>query len=270
MKAKIISSDGKKISEIEMPSEFNSEIREDVIAKVVEAEKIKQPYAPFYLAGKQASASGKVKHSRRLWKTAYGHGISRVPRKILSRHGTRFTWVGATISSAVKGREAHPPRIASMLNFRKINKKEYELALNSAISASASKEFVRKKYSTLDKDLEVPFVVDKKVLEMKTKEFVAWIGKLIPLNITLKDKEQRAGKGKRRGRRLKSSAGILIVIADKEKTRIGIVDIVKVSELSVTDLASGKPGRIVLWSEDAIKQLNEGKFAKKTVGVNAK
>ena len=115
MKAKVLSIEGKEGKEVELPKCFSSKIREDIAQKYFEAEKRMQPYAPFYLAGKQASASGKIRHGRRLWKTAYGKGISRVPRKIFSRSGNRFSWQGATVASARGGRQAHPPKVEAML-----------------------------------------------------------------------------------------------------------------------------------------------------------
>ena len=130
MKAKVLDKDGKEIKEIELPSCFASSIRQDITQKVYEAEKKWQPYAPFFMAGKQHSASGKIRHARRLWKTAYGHGISRVPRKILWRRGNQFYWIGAEIASTRGGRRAHPPRVEHFLKELKINKKEKQIAIN--------------------------------------------------------------------------------------------------------------------------------------------
>jgi len=38
------------------------------------------------------SASGKIRHKRHSWKVSYGHGMSRIPRKIFWRRGTNFSW----------------------------------------------------------------------------------------------------------------------------------------------------------------------------------
>jgi len=56
MKSNVLSIEGKKLKEIELPNCFSQEIREDIIAKVLEAKKIKQPYAPLLVAGQQYSA----------------------------------------------------------------------------------------------------------------------------------------------------------------------------------------------------------------------
>ena len=90
-KIPVLSAEGKAVREIALPAFFSSEIREDILQKCLETRKKKQPHAPFYLAGMQKSASGQLKHARRKWKTAYGKGISRIPRKIMWRRGTQFS-----------------------------------------------------------------------------------------------------------------------------------------------------------------------------------
>jgi len=135
MKADVLNIKGEKIREIELPECFSFPLREDILLKLYESSKKKQPYAPFILAGMQHSASGQIKHARRKWKTAYGLGISRVPRKVFSRSGNRFSWVGATVVSTRGGRAAHPPKVESMIKEKRINKKEKLIALFSAISS---------------------------------------------------------------------------------------------------------------------------------------
>ena len=55
MKAKILDINGKEKGTINLPKSFSSEIREDIVAKVLESKKSKQPYAPALSAGKQHS-----------------------------------------------------------------------------------------------------------------------------------------------------------------------------------------------------------------------
>ena len=110
MKIKIFDTEGKKTKEMELPSFFSERIREDIVAKVLEASKTMHPYSPSLVAGKQHSASGIIRHAIRKWRGAYGKGISRVPRKIMSGRGTQFNWVGAEIASTRGGRRAHPPK----------------------------------------------------------------------------------------------------------------------------------------------------------------
>src|SRR3989338_8069549 len=149
MKAVLYDSSGKKSSEIALPPEFSSPIREDIAIKCFEAEKFSfmQPYSTYSEAGKRHSASGTISHQRHKWKGHYGKGISRLPRKTMWRRGTQFFWIGAEVSQTRGGRRAHPPQ--GVYRFRKINKKEKEIALNSALASTASKEYLLKRYSTL-------------------------------------------------------------------------------------------------------------------------
>jgi large subunit ribosomal protein L4e len=261
MKANILDINGKKKGSIDLPKCFSQEIRKDIISKVLEAKKTKQPYAPSPVAGKQHSASGKIKHRRHVWKTHYGHGISRIPRKIISRRGNRFNWIGAEISSAIGGRRAHPPKIISMINTLKINKKELKTALTSAISATANKEEIVKRYEKINKlDKEIPLIVESKLISLKTKDLISSLKKILGeqlFELALQKKTVRSGKGKLRGRKYKSNAGLLVVTGKKENLKTNAFDIRNAENLSVIDLASGKPGRLTLYTEQAIKELKE-------------
>jgi len=269
MKIQILNSQGNKTKEIETDI-FNSidgKIREDILQKTIEIEKKKQPYAPFYLAGKQAAASGKIRHGRRRWKTAAGRGISRVPRKIFWRRGTQFYWQAATIASTRGGRRAHPPKILSMLKRKKINKKEKNIAFLSALALTASLEDVKKKYKSLEDkkiNIKLPIVVDDKFLEIKTKQFLESLKKILDglQDIAIQKKYVRAGKGKSRGRKYKKTAGMLLVTGNKENKKISGIEIKKVSQVRISDLASGG-ARLVIYTEQAVKDL-ENKFKKKS------
>lgn len=216
MKADVLNIKGEKVREIELPKCFSSQIRGDIMSKIYETSKRKQPYAPFLLAGMQHSASGNIRHARRKWKTAYGHGISRVPRTIFSRSGNRFSWQGATVASARGGREAHPPKVAAMLREKKINKKEKLNALFSAISASSH-------------------LIVESLSEAKTRDI-----------INLLNKFAKNSKNKKP----------LIVLSSKENIKPKIFDIAKANHLSVKHLClGGKPGRLAIYTEQAIKEL---------------
>lgn len=260
MKANILSIDGKKVKEIDLPKCFSQSIREDIIAKVLESKKTKQPFAPSLVAGKQHSASGTIRHRRHVWKSGYGRGASRIPRKVMSRRGSQFNWVGAEISAAVGGRRAHPPKILSMINTLKINKKELRIALMSAISATADKKQVSNKYERLEgKKIEnLPLIVESKLVSLKTKPLIESLKKILGkqlFKLVLQKKTIRKGKGKSRGRKYKSNAGLLFVIGNKEKLKINAFDVVNVDRLGVFDLAKGRQGRLTVYTENAIKDL---------------
>src|SRR3989344_4390875 len=142
MKVKVLSLDGNESGSIELPSQFSEEIREDLIKRAILAIKSykRQKYGAKEEAGKRASA--KLSRRRRKYRGAYGMGISRVPRKILSRRGMRMTWVAAFAPGTVGGRRAHPPKSAKNWEL-KINKKERKKAIRSALAATASKDTLK-------------------------------------------------------------------------------------------------------------------------------
>lgn len=264
MKTKISDISGKKTREIELPKVFSQAIREDLVARILEGKKTQQPYAPSIVAGKQHSASGKIVHRRHVWKSGYGRGISRIPRKIFSRRGSQFNWVGAEVASTRGGRRAHPPKTISMINTGKINKKEMKIALASALSATADKKTVALKYKRLtEKDIEsLPFVVESKIISLKTKDLVSSLKKILGKNLfetASKKKKIRSGKGKSRGRKYKTSAGLLIVTGKNEKLKTKSIETKKAGNLGVSDLAKGGLGRLTLYTENAIKELGEMK-----------
>ena len=222
MKTQLLSIDGKNQKEIELPKIFSSKIREDILKKAYEAEKIWQPYGPDKEAGKKQSASGTISHKRHEWKGHYGKGMSRVPRKTMWRRGTQFYWVGAEISSARGGRRAHPPKPES-IPIKKINKKEYIIALNSAIASTIDEKLIQRRYLRLKKSeiKNLPIVVEAKFSQLKTNELIKSIESLLGnINIiSKKEKSIRAGKGKSRNRKYKKNAGVLIITGNDEKIK---------------------------------------------------
>lgn len=265
-KVNVYDINGNIIRQIELPFYFDLPYREDIISKTYEALKLnaKHPYGSYILAGKETSASGKVRHARRRYRTAYGRGISRVPRKILLRRKPQgFYWVGAFIASARGGHRAHPPRPNKRK--RKINKKEKFLALLYCLTAIANKNFVTNRYERLKTrniDLTFPVIIEgieklKKVKDIKN----ALIKIFFPIkDVIFKEKKVRAGKGKRRGRYYKRSGGLLLVKSSLEQINFKTlaIEIVNANNLSVKHLASGnKPGRITAFTINGLKELDE-------------
>jgi len=255
MKIQVLDINGKKIKEMQTAEP----IREDIIWKVFESEKIKQPYSPKYRAGMDRSASGNVRHAKNVWKSDRGRGLSRLPRKVFWRRGTQFSWEAAIIPSAKGGRRAHPPK--GSVNLKKINKKEMQKAILSSLSYTSSIEALKEKYSTLknkDISIKLPLVVETKILELKTKEFFESLKKILKeLNsLAIQKKSIRAGRGKTRGRKYKKNAGLLFVVGKNEKKKIKGVEIVNANDLMVTDLANNG-ARLTLFTENAIKNLEE-------------
>ncbi|MBI2045009.1 50S ribosomal protein L4 [Candidatus Pacearchaeota archaeon] len=263
MKSSVLDINGKEKTKIDLPAVFSERVREDIVFKVIEAKKKQQPYAPNLLAGNQ-SASGKMRHRRHIWQTHYGRGMSRIPRKVMSRRGTQFNWIGADIPGARGGRRAHPPKILAMLKEKKINKKELRTAINSLISASANKNLVAKRYARLEEKniKELPLIVEGKILFLNTKEFISSLKNILGeklFEVALRERTQRTGRGKSRGRRYKTSAGMIIIIGNKEKIKSNAVEITNVSHIGVKNLGNGGPGRLAIYTEEAIKEIGAKK-----------
>ena len=262
MKASILDTTGKEKIKIDLPKCFSQDIREDLISKVIEAKKRMQPYSPSPVAGKQHAAKGKMVHRRHVWRSGYGRGMSRVPRKIFSTKGSQFNWEAAEVPHARGGMRAHPPKVLSMINFSKINKKELKIALMSAISATANSKELIKRYATLkvEKIDSLPLIVESKFVGLKTKELLSGLKKVLGkdlFGIAIKKKSVRSGKGKMRGRKYKSNAGLLFVIGKDEKVKTGAFEIIEAQNLGVSDLAIGGPGRLTVYTENAIKFLRK-------------
>jgi len=263
---KILDLSGKESGKKELPKQFKEDIRPDLIKRAflaIQSHK-KQPYGAAPEAGKRASA--KLSRRRHNYRGAYGHGISRVPRKILSRSGTRFSWTGAVAPHMVGGRRAHPPKAAKIIE-QKINKKERRKAICSAISATVDKEIVSERGHALPK--EYPFIVDKSIESLKKVSEVKKALKDLGLEKELERSEKktiRAGKGKARGRKYKKRKGPLIVVSksceiQKAAKNIPGVDIIEVKNINVELLAPGAtPGRLTLWSDEAIATLEKDKL----------
>jgi large subunit ribosomal protein L4e len=258
MKIPILDIEGKKTKEITTEL-FEEPIREDMIFKVIEAQKERQPYAPKQYAGMNRSASGNVMHTRHDWKSDRGKGTSRFPKKKMWRRGTQFSWVGAIIPSTRGGRRAHPPRVEK--TYIKINKKEVKKALLSALSYISSVEEIRKKYSSIQNnkiEIKFPLVIEDKILKLKEKEFLKSLKNILKelYEIAIQKKTIRAGIGKMRGRKYKKNAGLLFVVAEDENTKFKGIDVVRAGELGVRDLADNG-ARLVMFSEKAVKELEK-------------
>ena len=255
-KIQVLDIEGKKKHEITTEL-FEEPIREDLIFKVIEAEKIKQPYSPKLYAGMNRSASGKVQHKRHSWNTDRGKGMPRIPKKTMWRRGTQFSWIGAIVPSTIGGRRAHPPK--GDYHIKKINKKEMKKALLSALTYISTNEEIKKKYASLKNkkvDQKFPIIVEDKILNLKTKDFLKSLKHILGelYDVSIQKRATRAGIGKLRGRRYKKNAGALLVISKEEKIKVTGISVIRMNNLNVGDLADGG-ARVVIFTEKAIKEL---------------
>lgn len=261
MKIQILDINGSKAREATSRL-FDGSIRADIIQKIAEAEKmndmLKQEYAPYIWAGMQTSAGGNVKHNRHVWKTDRGRGLSRYPKKRMSDKGSQFVWVAAAIPGVRKGRKAHAPKIGG--RELKINKKEMTLAVISALAMASSADELKKKYATLagmQLKIKLPLVVESKMLSLKTKDFFAALEKILGselMPIALQEKSVRSGRGKMRNRTYKKNSGMIFVVANNQDKKVAGIEVIKVKELRISDIASNG-ARLVMFTEEALKDL---------------
>jgi len=264
MQAIVKDLNGNAINKIELPPQFNEEIRYDLIRRAflaIQSHK-RQPYGASPIAGKQASAW--TSKRRRSYRTSYGRGISRVSRAVLVKRGNYFIWVARNIAQAVKGKKAHPPK-AEKVWYEDINKKERRKAIRSALAATTILDLVKARGHKYNG--EVPIVVSSDFENLgKTKE----IQKVL-VNLGLKEEleriydiKRRAGKGKRRGRAYIERKGPLVVVSDyneklfKALDNIPGVDVVEVKDLNVELLAPGaQAGRLTIFTDKALEIMKE-------------
>jgi large subunit ribosomal protein L4e len=253
MKAQLFTSEGKEKAEVQLPERFDTLVREDIVQKYLEVEKHQNRvwHSPYEEAGRRHSASGTISHRRHEWKGHYGKGISRVPRKTMHRHGTQFYWIAAEVSGTRGGRSVHAP--SGERTPLKINKKEIISAFNSAFASTASKELIVKRYASLDKISHAPLVIES--LPKKTKELIAALKSMFgsTFNLVLQKKNVRAGIGKSRNRRYKSTAGLLIVTGNNENASFKGVEIKHLKDVLIQDLFP--LGRLTLYTQAALKDM---------------
>ncbi len=251
-KVNIYGLDGNSTGQIDLPEIFNTPYRPDIIRKsfnVLHSNK-RQPYgADPYAGTKHATAS-----------VGKGRGMSRVPRL---KEGRR----AALAPCVVGGRRAHPPKAEK--NWKeKINKKEKQLARNSALAATSNKEIVLQRGHKFNEKLTLPIVVDDKFEKLKkTKDVISTLEKLGVYDDILRaenGKHIRAGKGKTRGRRYKIPKSLLIVATkdeiSKSSRNLPGVDIVKPEDINIEYIApGGDPGRLTIFTKSAIQIIGGGK-----------
>ncbi len=246
--------EGNEVSKIELPKVFDYEVREDIIKRAYLSALTAriQPQGRDPMAGKRTTAES--------W--GVGYGIARVPRVKGERHPKAAQ--AAFVTMAVGGRRAHAPRVEKVIHER-MNKKERRLAIKSAIAATAKKEWVLRRGHILPEKLALPIVVKSDIENIETtkqaKEFLMKMGLWSDVMRVYKRIKIRAGKGKMRGRRYKEGKSLLVVLSGKCKAlkafrNLPGVTVAYVNNLSVIHLApGGVPGRLTLWSEEAIKRL---------------
>ncbi len=258
--AKVYDMSGNAVEEIKLPEIFSTEYKPVVIQRAVLAAQSakRQPYGTNPLAGKRTSAHyhGKRKYRYSMMNKEMAR-IARIHGKVgYMAMRARF------VPQAVKGRRAHPPK-AERIWLQKINNKELQLAIKSAIAAAADRNLVIARGHRFEKDVPIIFVDNLENVK-KTKEMEDILEKIIGTELQrAKGKKIRAGKGKMRGRKYRKRKGPLMVFsrqcdALKAARNIPGVDVAVADNLDIELLAPGaQAGRLLIATKSALQRLSE-------------
>jgi large subunit ribosomal protein L4e len=254
MKAKVIGLDGTESGEIELPVVFDTPYRPEVIHKVY-VNVLSHSYqrqGRYPAAGEMVSAESRNT----------GLGIARLARA----RGEGFPRAGqaAGVAGVRHGRIAHPPESWKSI-YKKINHKEKQLGLCSALAVTAKKELVQRRGHKIGNEVKLPLIVTNDIESIaKTKDLKNALihlglgGDIARAGLVRK---ARSGTPRRRGRSTRSGTSALIVLGNDSKIvalsqSIPGVDIKHAKDVSILDLVPGsKPIRLTIFSESAIEYM---------------
>jgi large subunit ribosomal protein L4e len=253
MQARVLNLEGQEGDSLDLPSIFETPLREDVINRVfvAQASHGMQPQGRDPLAGERTTAESGHPPT--------GRGIARIPRV----KGERYAKSGmaGAVASIVHGRLPQPPRSEKVLR-KEINAKERYLAVASAIAATADKTLVQRRGHKFTSNLPIVVSDDlEKITKARDlKKFLGAVGA---------DKDvARAGERKKKvtsalARRVRPGAGPLIVVRNASNLRKASrafpgLSVASSSSLSVLDLAPGSnPGRLTIWTRDSLNGISK-------------
>ncbi len=256
MKATVKGIDGKDAGNIELPVVFDTPYRPEVIHKVYVnvASHGYQRQGRYPAAGEIISAESRNT----------GLGIARLARA----RGEGFPRAGqaAGVAGVRHGRVAHPPESWKNI-YKKINHKEKQLGLCSAIAATARRDLVEGRGHKIAKEVKLPIIVSNdiesiaKAKDLKNALVTLGLGDDL---VRASFKKARSGTARRRGRKSRTGTSALVIVGSDAKatsiTSLQGVSVKTAKEISVIDLAPGsKPIRLTIFSQNAVEQLKEVK-----------
>ncbi len=245
----VYGTNGKVKGKVELPQVFSTPFRPDLIRRAVVAAQAnrRQRYGPSKVAG--------MRHSVSTW--GKGRGVARVQRLAQGR-------TGAESPNNVGGRRAHPPRPEHYFD-KKINRKERQLAVASALAATSDPHKVKERGHKFKEGLTLPVIVDDKMEAMdRTKDVLSMLGSIgleMDVQRSYDGKHIRAGRGKMRGRRYRTPMSILIVATEGSPILTGARNLSGINTVSPSGINTellapgGDPGRLVVISKKAFKSL---------------
>ncbi len=253
MNATVRDLDGESTDEVDLPAVFETEFRPDLIRRAVLAAQAnrKQDYGAHPEAGLDTTAES----------FGSGRGLAHVPR---TNAGGRS--VARKVPHAVKGRKAHPPK-AEKNRSLDINDKERQLAIRSAIAATADADLVGGRGHAFDDDAELPVVVGDAFESLKKTQAAVdaleSLGVYADVERSEEGRTVRSGQGKTRGRKYRTPASILFVTSSdagpsRAARNLCGATVATARELGAEDLApGGHPGRLAVWTESAIEEVSD-------------
>ncbi len=254
MKAKVTALDGTDSGEIDLPAVFDTPYRPEVIHKVY----VNVLSHSYHRQGRYPAAGEMVSAESR----NTGLGIARLARA----RGEGFPRAGqaAGVAGVRHGRVAHPPESWKNI-YKKINYKEKQLGLCSAIAATARKELVQLRGHKIANDLKLPLVISDDIESvLRTKDLKNALIRLGLGDDILRAslaRRARSGTPRRRGRSTRSATSALIVVRNDSRLvtlsrSIPGVDIKHAKDVSILDLVPGsKPIRLTVFSQGAIEHM---------------
>ena len=250
--------DGKALKEVELPASFGLDVRLDLISRAAISDQTKH----YQRKGNDPRAGMETSARYRGRKEDFGSGKNKGtairPREVLPKG--RLGKV-KRIPSAVKGRRAHPPHVNKVI-IERMNKKEYRVALLSAIAATGHREVVEARGHKVAANIKLPIILENSFESVnKTGQVYKVLSALIGSDLARSSKPRpRVGVRARRGGKIYPKSVIIAVSKDapilKAARNIAGVDVVKASDLSVELLAPGaKAGRLAIYTEAALAEI---------------
>jgi large subunit ribosomal protein L4e len=258
---KIFDLEGKAAGEAKLPKIFSTRYKPETIKKAVLAlqSSRRQRYGANPLAGKRSSAHY---HGKRHYRFTM---MNREMARIARIHGKvgYLAYRARVVPQAVKGRKAHPPKAEKIFE-KKINKKENEAAIRSALAATANPELVNNRGHVISTK-ELPIIVVDSLENMKkTKDVKSFLEKVMKDEMKRCSlKKIRPGKGKARGRKYRKKKGPLIIVSGecpllKAAKNIPGLDAVRLGELNIELLAPGtQAGRLTILTKGVLEKLGK-------------
>lgn len=261
--ATVVDLNGKAERQVELPAQFDEPVRPDLIRRAFHAQATLrlQPKGTFPLAGLQTTARyfGR-RHRPRM---SINVGRSRLPREKLAE--LRLGKV-RRVPHARSGRRAHPPKVQKKL-IEKINFKEKNKAIRSAISATTVPEIVKARGHRFNGALHLPLVVDSSIESLKrvneARQVLERLGLAEDLQRAAEGRRLRSGRSRLRKGGFRTPKSVLIVYGEdagiwRATRNLPGVEAVPVERLDAEKLApGGVAGRLTLWTESALKKMSK-------------